>query len=903
MQKDSKLYLDKDKIVRATAGAGKTTALITDVYKTYLSHRHKFSTSPKILLTTFTVKAANELSERLIKKAEEIGDKDFLGYCLSSYLEIGTMHSVFSSILIELDQNAMKKQSVSSAYKFECAKAFFTTIVEKKGLMHLFSEAYVFNETLKHFLFLEKMNFEYKVLTIDELFVEYKKELLVKLKDNFDALKLAENLKSFSSNTKILDVLDSKSDKEAIKYIELSYNKLEFIDSFIAYNLELKSLYKDWSKEFSSFVKLNGLYTLEDMEPLLLSLTQNKNFKPKWDYCFLDEYQDTSPEQKKLINRFCSESVKYFVGDPFQSIYFFRGARKEIFDTEFERISNESSNIEYKTNSYRSSKNIVKFVNQISSRIFNDFDPMLPIKTEEGCVNIAFFEDQNIDAEIDFLIESIKNLDPKDVLILSKQTKNLAKAFKKIKASGMSALPLYAKGISGYLECYELICLLKFLANQEDDDALTVLLFSNKVDISHDKISDYIVKAKEKKCSLWSLVKEQKVLSKVEELVKKDFSYGLALKSYLSESDFLSSNGEGDASHFKEFNALKLLHALEKEESTPGFNIKAFCDDLLAERYAFGKESLESLSSYKLMTVHGSKGLEAKHVFILGANQAYRDLDNYPFYFDEKSLTSSAKIKDSSNNRHLPYLCLQKLAKEKEIKKEENRRLFYVAMTRAEETLTIIGSGKKEKNPSEPSWMTQIFKGLEGKSLSFVNQYDKDDAIENEFVEKVGALKSYEFLKNKDSLIFQDHEVVDESVVDSEDVYKLSQNIKRGIEFHAYMETGVSTDKDYEKALKYLKTQKDFPFEDIFHQGQKEWGYDWYNKESGAFESGKIDLWADLEGVVWIVDYKTGSLSGAKSGFQQLNRYKNVLEEMFSEEKVFKLVLTFPFEEKTYINS
>jgi len=133
MQENSNLYLNKDKIVRATAGAGKTTSLIEDVYQTYKSHKSTYGKAPKILLTTFTVKAANELSERLFSKASKIDDKDFLSYCLSSNLEVGTMHSVFSSILNQLDQKLPVKKYISHAYKLNCAKGFFTEAVERKS--------------------------------------------------------------------------------------------------------------------------------------------------------------------------------------------------------------------------------------------------------------------------------------------------------------------------------------------------------------------------------------------------------------------------------------------------------------------------------------------------------------------------------------------------------------------------------------------------------------------------------------------------------------------------------------------------------------------------------------------------------------------------------------------------
>ena len=86
------------KIVRATAGAGKTTGLLEAVYDSYKAFYSENGIWPKILLSTFTVKAANELSERLIKKAVTDGDQDFLDYASSSFLEVGSsVRSISSS--------------------------------------------------------------------------------------------------------------------------------------------------------------------------------------------------------------------------------------------------------------------------------------------------------------------------------------------------------------------------------------------------------------------------------------------------------------------------------------------------------------------------------------------------------------------------------------------------------------------------------------------------------------------------------------------------------------------------------------------------------------------------------------------------------------------------------------
>ena len=385
-------------------------------------------------------------------------------------------------------------------------------------------------------------------------------------------------------------------------------------------------------------------------------------------------------------------------------------------------------------------------------------------------------------------------------------------------------------------------------------------------------------------------------------LVGGDLDFSSALRVFIAESGFINKSLRSDNARLKEFNSFKILQALEEEEAKPSFNLKAFCEDLLTSQYPFGKESVEESDSYRLMTVHGSKGLEAKHVFIIGSNQGYRDLDNYPLYFDEEMKNASAKTKDKDQNRIFPALQQRLIEKEKLVKKEESRRLFYVAMTRAEVKLTIIGSGKKEKTPSEPSWMTHAIKVVESSSLAGVefitDEAEKPDANETE------ANKKYDFFLNQKALDLPYFNTESVQSYNSSDLFELSKNIKKGVDFHSYMEGAQEfQSSEFDKAYEYLKEQRDFPFNDIFSKGFKEWGYDWLNPETHKIESGKIDIWAELDDSIWIVDYKTGSLFGVDKGFDQLNRYAKVIKSYLETEKSLKVVLAFPFAEKSIIRN
>ena len=110
--------------------------------------------------------------------------------------------------------------------------------------------------------------------------------------------------------------------------------------------------------------------------------------------------------------------------------------------------------------------------------------------------------------------------------------------------------------------------------------------------------------------------------------------------------------------------------------------------------------SSEEENSVKLMTAHSAKGLEFDHVFILRAVS-----NSFPSYYREPLLEIPAELRNSG---------LAADRDEKEVHKQEERRLFYVAMTRARDTLTIygpFGKGKTEKTP--PGYLRELIKHRE----------------------------------------------------------------------------------------------------------------------------------------------------------------------------------------------
>lgn len=151
---------------------------------------------------------------------------------------------------------------------------------------------------------------------------------------------------------------------------------------------------------------------------------------------------------------------------------------------------------------------------------------------------------------------------------------------------------------------------------------------------------------------------------------------------------------------------LQFANQWEKSPITENGSTGEFLEYLAYFREARGTIALpvsDDHNSVKLMTVHSAKGLEFDHVFILRAVS-----NSFPAIYREPLIEVPVELRKSG---------LAADADDKEVHKQEERRLFYVAMTRARDTLTIYGQfgrGKNEKTP--PGYLREMAKHRELKN-------------------------------------------------------------------------------------------------------------------------------------------------------------------------------------------
>ncbi len=206
----------------------------------------------------------------------------------------------------------------------------------------------------------------------------------------------------------LLKDLNLKIIKEEQLILEgYSIESLRKIDIYKRNNINNKEL-----KKYNNYLKKVNKIDFNDLEILLLKkLKEDLVFKNEinnlFDYIFIDEFQDTSTNQYKLIKYLKNkENYLFAVGDPDQSIYNFRGASDKVIINYINDF--KASKYEMLLN-YRSSKTIINKANKLIS--FNKRKLVKKLTSnnlEDGEVRVSYFKDDN--NKIDYLLKKIKDL-------------------------------------------------------------------------------------------------------------------------------------------------------------------------------------------------------------------------------------------------------------------------------------------------------------------------------------------------------------------------------------------------------------------------------------------------------------------------------------------------------------
>jgi len=551
-------------------------------------------------------------------------------------------------------------------------------------------------------------------------FLGYDKNFIIL--DSDDTLTVVKKLmKDLNMNPKYYNA------RELRNKISSAKNELITPDKFkkIEFDEKVITLYKKYCEK----LKQGNSVDFDDLLLLPIKLFETspsilETYQERYKYILIDEYQDTN-EAQYVFSKMLAKKYRniFVVGDNDQAIYAFRGANyKNILN--FEKDYPDSKVILLEEN-YRSTKTILNAANSVIKHNKLRKDKNLWSNNEEGN-KIKYIKTDDEKAEGDYIVKQIKELSKNntsydDIAILYRtnaQSRSIEEAM--LKAN----IPYRVVGSFYFYnrkEIKDLLCYLRIINNPKDDVSLSRVINVPKRGIGNITVANINAKAEEQNCSMFEAITSGKELEFKELILNlqeksKNLSLTEMVELVLDKSGLIKEleaektlENEIRIENLEEFKSITLSYENEFGEIS--------LDDFLNEisLVADVTEHADNTNKVSLMTVHSVKGLEYDYVFLVGIEEGI-----FPHYNSLNEGTNDAI--------------------------EEERRLMYVAITRAKKDLWIINAKKRilygQTNINAPS---RFIDEIDEKYLEFekrttniltkANKFRKENMYTNKDVE------------------------------------------------------------------------------------------------------------------------------------------------------------------------
>ncbi|MGH1600549.1 RecB-like helicase [Campylobacter majalis] len=713
--------------LKASAGSGKTFALSVR----YIALILKGESIKSITALTFTKKAANEMSERIIntfldldkpsRKGEldticallEISAKDaikrrdkYLKDFLTNELKIMTFDSFFGMILrlFALHAGVSPEYETSQNEAKDLQSKMIDEISKKNNILHDF--ALYINEYDS-----SKGNFFKTLSSFDESIAElsYKQTtkpssdtLMAKVKNMHEYINSLDNAsthakKAFGANSVneyLKSTVASKTTLNGEKtYSKIYSNELEdmfcdikqeckkYADELEAYQLgRLSSIFEIYKNVKTRLLQQNDTLTFCDVTNFVSKLLADDNFKhvlyfrldSKIKHLLIDEFQDTNVIQYGIISPLISEIVAgkgqtdvgsfFYVGDTKQSIYRFRGGKKELFD----KVINDFSHISLDTldTNYRSSKTLVNYVNSVFAHpVIKNYKPQIPDKKDEGYIKVVS-SDEIIDQAV-IEVENLLNSGVRvsDIAVLCWQNDDSDMVCERLRLKNIAYTSESNVLLKNSPLVFALINYAKFCLFDTEIYARNFSAFMGKMPV--------------------------KIELDLDKTAKENLIY-LAKRAEISLQDS---------------DILRLLEIANGD-------LIGFIFEL---EHSQVKATKSKNGGVQVMTVFKSKGLEFKHVVLCDlVGRGSTDKDKFIVDYDiNEGMMVKLKVANRAcyDDEYAKFM----LAYEQKIYEEDINKI-YVAMTRAKMSLIIVK--KQNPNGNSPSYFTEY--GKENDEIKYV---------------------------------------------------------------------------------------------------------------------------------------------------------------------------------------
>ena len=787
--------------------------------------------------------------------------------------------------------------------------------------------------------YLEKVDNVLKPLINSDTYEEIKEHVFITLPNlpkNVEpgAKDIKDNINKII--TELKEMCDYKDTDEIKNLILKTKDNVEVIVGII---LEL-------TKRMNDFKEKNELYSFNDIAIKAINILKNnqeilEELKSSFDEIMVDEYQDTSDIQETFINLISNHNV-YMVGDIKQSIYRFRNANPYIFKNKYDNYKNniDGYKIDLSKN-FRSRREVLDDINRVFDHIMDDFIGGAKYKEEhqmvfgnndyeEKCMkdnnhfevyNYNSKESNYTNEEIEcfFIANDIKNKIQNKYQVMDKKTSKL----RDITYNDFVILMDKSKNFALYKKIFEYLNIPLTIKRDESmmknininiiKNLINLVIHHNNKNYDKDFLFSFMSIGRSYlfeysddflfKCVL-NKDYSSTLFDKIDKMKKYlDSSISEFLNALISEFDIYSKLikiGNID----EHFLVLDYLENTSKNLENLGYNVDDFylyLNDLIKEnldiKYSIADEFDDSV---KIMTIHGSKGLEFPICYYSGLYSKFniREL-NEKILFDDKIIIPAL---DNGFRKTIDYYLLKNNYLKEEI--SEEIRLFYVALTRAREKMIIIN----QMDDKESLIMDNIVIGRE-KYRSFkdilnsITSYLVDFTF-NIDVNSLNLTKNYNFVKkidiktsSKEKLEVKEINIENEDIENKRfsknNIHYLTKEEKEKFEFgekiHYALEMLDFKNPNFDELdipIYYKEKIKKFLNSELVRDGinfYKE--YEFIEKDNDI-KHGIIDLIIETEDTLKIIDYKLKNIDD-NAYIEQLLGYENYLKKI-SNKKIEK---------------
>lgn len=527
-----------------------------------------------------------------------------------------------------------------------------------------------------------------------------------------------------------ISVRDAQNLISSLKNKSISPSEFLKIDGYYRNQNEYYEIYRLYEKRKKEY---NSLDFDDLIEKVLELFKKDKQvleyYQKKFEYVFVDEYQDTNAGQYELIKYFGGyHNNVIVVGDADQSIYSFRGADiSNILN--FERDFEDAKVIKLEQN-YRSTSNIL---NTANSLIENNIERKYKnLWTSNGNGDEVIYKNNSVESEESkFVVDEIKSLvnsdySYNDIAILYR-TNAQSRSFEETLMKNLIDYKVIG-GLKFYdrKEIKDLVSYLKIIVNPKDDVALKRIINEPKRGIGQKSVEQMSRIASENDIAMLELITNPsydqlltdrlkklayKFYNPLQEIFENALKYTITdlINEVLDKSGYLksleASYSVEDRARIDNINEF-ISAASEYEENNPDDTIYDYLENL--SLISDLEKTEDKDDSVVLMTMHAAKGLEFPVVFVVGLDDGL---------FPGKRSIDEGNI-------------------------EEERRLFYVAITRAREKLYLTSSEVRRAYGQPIYYKTSRFideireniKELENKSFASFNSRSFERASNEDYM-------------------------------------------------------------------------------------------------------------------------------------------------------------------------